>query len=362
MGSSDAMSIGIYMVHQHFSLVPTFTVLENLSLVARKGIASSLARLDYRGVEARAREVMKTLNLEVPLDIPVESLSLGVRRRAEVLKALFVGANVLILDEPTSFLTPYEARELFRFIKDLSLKGATVIFITHRIREAIEVTDRIVVLRKGRVAGEIPTELATPEKLSEMMVGKEVEMEDREAIHKLPQQASEPILRIKDLVVINDLGVPAVKGVNLELYPGEILGIAGVEGNGQAELVEAITGLRKALSGRVILGDTDMVNKNPSEIYRLGIIHLPSDRDRLTLAPDMKIYENALIGLQRSGIFLYKKLVTAISWRRVRTFARELVKTFSIAASDIDAKARSLSGGNRQRLVLAGSSVKGPRS
>jgi len=259
---SEAMHLGIYMVHQHFSLVPTFTVLENLCLVARKGFKASLSRIDYRSVEARARELAKLSGLEIPLHVKVESLPLGIRQRAEILKALFVGADVLILDEPTSLLTPYEARELFRFVKDLASKGASVIFITHRIREAVEVTTRIVVLRKGLVVGEVQADRATPEMLSEMMVGGGIVGSAGGRVYSAVGGVS-PILSIRDLFVASDIGVEAVKGVSLELYPGEILGIAGVEGNGQAELVEAIVGLRMVSRGRVLLGGVDITNRPP---------------------------------------------------------------------------------------------------
>jgi len=357
---SEAMRLGIYMVHQHFSLVPSFTVLENLCLVARRGFKASLSRLDYRSVETRARELMELSGLEVPLHARVESLPLGVRQRAEILKALFVGAEVLILDEPTSLLTPYEARDLFRFVRDLSSRGASVIFITHRIREAIEVTNRIVVLRKGLVVGEIAAERATPEVLSEMMVGGGVVSGEVGRVQR-PVEGAAPILSVRDLFVANDMGVEAVRGVSLDLYPGEILGIAGVEGNGQAELVEAITGLRRVSRGKIFLGGVNITNKPPQEIYRLGLIHIPDDRDRLALALDMKIYENALIGLQRSSRFMLSGIGALISWKRVKDFTQDLIRGFSIAAGSINMRARALSGGNRQRLVLARELSKGAR-
>lgn len=363
---SDAIGKGIYMVHQLFSLVPSFTVLENLCLVHRKGLLAPLRSLDLGSVKRRAEELLKMLGLNVPLDIPIENLPVGVRQRAEILKALYVGADVLILDEPTSLLTPYEAEELFRFIRGLVQKGAAVIFITHRIREALEVTDRIVILRRGLVVGETMTKDATPEKLSELMVGKEIAVDKKPMVgggDAAGREAStnRPILSIRGLTVLNDLGRLAVKGLDLDLFRGEILGIAGVEGNGQSELVEAITGLRKALSGSVILDGVDITNSPPSYIYKQGLIHIPGDRDRLALALDMKIYENVLIGLQRSPAYRHNTIPWLINWDSVKKTARRLIESFSIAAESLDTKARALSGGNRQRLVIARELSKGAR-
>lgn len=358
---SDAINRGIYMVHQHFSLVPSFTVLENLCLVHGKGFLTTLKGLDLDIVREKAKKLLSVLGLDVPLDIPVENLPVGVRQRAEILKAIFIGADVLILDEPTSLLTPYEARELFRFIKELAQKGAAVIFITHRIREVIDITDRVVVLRRGLVAGEMSTRSATPEKLSELMVGGEAIVRREVTASERKAFVDKPILSVRGLEVLDDLGRPVVKGIDLDLFQGEILGIAGVEGNGQSELVEAITGLRGVLKGSVILDGVDITNKTPSYIYKQGLIHIPSDRDRLALALDMKIYENVLIGLQRNPAYHHNIILRLINWDTVKKFAKELIKRFSITAESLDAKVRALSGGNRQRLVIARELSKGAK-
>lgn len=357
---SDAMSRGIYMVHQHFSLVPAFTVLENICLLARRGLGSSLKAIDYSYVRERVQRIMESLRLEVPLDIPVENLPVGLRQRAEILKALFVGADLLILDEPTSLLTPYEARELFRFIRDLSSKNTSVIFITHRIREALEVTDRIVVLRRGTIAGEMMTKEATPERLSEMMVGMDIAAHQGQALARAGDIDRRPILEIRDLEVHNDMGRPAVKGISIRVYSGEILGIAGVEGNGQDELVEAIVGLRRVLKGSIMLDGVEISNRSPREIYGLGVAYIPSDRDRLALALNMRLYENMLIGLQRDGRYL-ARVPGVIRWGAVKRKSWELIKIFSIAARDPHIIVKTLSGGNRQRVVLARELSKGVR-
>lgn len=358
---SEAISKGIYMVHQHFSLVPSFTVLENLCLVYKRGPAASFRGLDLDEVRKKAEDLLKALGLTVPLDVPVESLPVGVRQRAEILKAIFIGAEILILDEPTSLLTPYEARELFRFIRELASRGSSVIFITHRIKEVLEATDRIVVLRKGLVVGEMSTREAIPEKLSDLMVGGGLSVERRGAFDEKARLLDRPVLSVRGLEVLDDLGRVAVKNVDLDLYEGEILGIAGVEGNGQSELVEALTGLRRVAGGKVILNGIDITNKPPSEIYRHGLIHIPSDRDRLALALEMKVYENFLIGLQRNSEYHVHGIPGLISWNKVKKAARELVQRFSISVESLDTRVRALSGGNRQRLVIARELSKGAR-
>ncbi|HIQ04042.1 MAG TPA: ATP-binding cassette domain-containing protein, partial [Desulfurococcales archaeon] len=236
--TSDALALGIGMVHQHFTLVPIFTPLENIILGLRevKGVKlRTLSNYDTGDLRRALEKFMEETGLKVPLDVPVEYLPLGLRQRTEILKVLVRGVNVLILDEPTTFLTPMEVEELFKIMVKLKKMGKTVVFITHKIREALAITDRIIVLRRGKVVGEVETAKATPEKLAVMMVGKEMELDVVMRGRKPPGR--KPVLVVKDLWVKNDLGVMDVKGISFEVYPGEIFGIAGVEGNGQDSLV-----------------------------------------------------------------------------------------------------------------------------
>ncbi|MEM4434956.1 MAG: ATP-binding cassette domain-containing protein, partial [Sulfolobales archaeon] len=292
----DALRQGIAMVHQVFTLVPNLTALENIVLgyESTRGFFSLLRPIDYSALATKVEELCSKLGLHVPLNVPVEKLSLGLRQRVEILKALYKGARILILDEPTTFLTPIEVRELLRFIEDFRESGGSVVFITHKIKEALKVADRIVVLRRGVVTGEIQSSEATPELLAELMVGKEVSFDV--IFRRAPEIMSvEPVLRVEDLWVYGDLGVPAVKGVSFEVYPGEIFGIAGVEGNGQDELVEAVTGLRKVYSGRITINGINIDRSNPLLVYRAGASHIPGDRERFGIVLEFSVSENSLI-------------------------------------------------------------------
>jgi simple sugar transport system ATP-binding protein len=349
--SRDALSHGIAMVHQVFTLVPNMTALENIVLGVGKGAGSPLEALtpiDFSRARREVEEISQKLGLKVPLDAPVESLSLGERQRVEIIKALSRGTKILILDEPTTFLTPLEVSELFNFIRGFRNQGGSVVFITHKIREALEVTERIVVLRKGVVAGELKTQEATPEKLAELMVGREV---DLEALARIERKTitGETVLRVEDLWVSNDMGAPAVKGITFDVRAGEIFGIAGVEGNGQNELIEAITGLRRVDRGRILVDGRDVTNKSAIEMYKSGLSHIPGDRERYGLILDFTVMENSIIGRQWEPAFLKG---SQIDWQRVRKYAESVIKRFNVIAPSILAPAKSLSGGNRQRLLV----------
>jgi len=341
----DALKHGIGMVHQHPALVPTFTVLENICL-GLPGRECSVERVE---------KLMEETGLRVPLDAPVESLPLGLRQRAEILKMLYRNVSILILDEPTTNLTPLETRELFKTLRILKQQGKTIIFITHKLREALEITDRITVLRRGKVVGTVETGQATPEMLAKMMVGREVSFR----IEKKPARVGDPLLVVEDLWVRSDLGGWAVKGVSFAVYAGEIFGIAGVEGNGQTELVEAITGLRRAERGRVLLMGSDVTNRDPQYLYRLGLAHIPEDRSKLGLVLDMSVAENSILGMQRSEYFTGALLT--IRWRNVLSHASRIVGEFEVVTPSLKTPAKSLSGGNQQRLVVGREISKQPR-
>jgi len=349
---ADALAEGIAMVHQIFTLVPPLTALENIILgkevVGKKVRVGTLRPLELEEARKKVEELMAQTGFKIPLDTPVELLPLGIRQKIEIIKALYKGARILILDEPTTFLTLLEVNELFRFIRKFRESGGTVIFITHKIKEALEITDRIMVLRHGKVVGEVPTKEATPEKLAVMMVGKEIKLDVVLRGKEVPAGAK-PVLVVKDLWVKSDLGYDAVKGISFEVYPGEIFGIAGVEGNGQDELIEAITGLRRAEKGKIIVNGEDVTNRNPIELYKRGVSHIPGDRERYGLVLEFSVTENGVISRQWEPIFMKG---WRLDWSSIKKYVSWLVRAFNVITASLDAPVKSLSGGNRQRLLV----------
>ena len=347
----DALVRGIGMVHQHFALVDNFTALENIALGTGRPADQTL--------RASIGALMERTGLRVPLDIPVENLAVGERQRVEILKVLSRAVRVLILDEPTSVLTPVETDELFEFLRRLKGEGVGIVFITHKLREVLEITDRVTVLRRGEVVGEVRTAETTAEELARMMVGAELRARGRRPVELLTEMplerreaeraAGEPVLVVEDLRVPAEGGGEAVKGISFELYPGEILGIAGVEGNGQTELVEAICGLREG-RGSVRLRGREVLGLPPLELYRLGLAHIPEDRWKYGLILPFTVAENAILGRQRSPRFLGPLAI--LKWGEVFAHARELIERFAIQAPGLEAPARSLSGGNQQKLIV----------
>ncbi len=337
--AADALKMGIGMVHQHLSLVPGFTAYENIVL--------GLPGREARRAREKIEELMKATGLRVPLDVPVENLPLGVRQRVEILKMLYRNVDILILDEPTTNLTPLETRELFSVLRRLKEQGKTIVFITHKLKEVLEVADRITVLRRGRVVGVVEASKATPQLLARMMVGRDVVFR----IVKPPAKTGDVVLRVEDLWVRNDYGAWAVRGVSFEVRAGEILGIAGVEGNGQTELVEALTGLRRVEKGRIVLMGRDITNRSPRELYRLGLAHIPEDRTRIGLILEMSVSENSVLGMQRWTRFLGRLLT--LRWKSINEHAEELIQKFEIIVPGLRSPARYLSGGNQQKLVVA---------
>jgi len=354
----DALGLGIGMVHQHFALVDTFTALENVAL--------GLPKLSRTLLRKRLEKLVEETGLKVPLDVPVEKLAVGERQRVEILKVLAREVELLILDEPTSVLTPVETAELFKFLRRLKEQGKAVIFITHKLKEAMAVTDRIVVLRRGKVAGEVETGKTTAGELAKLMVGTEVELKGRPVELSLEletkaasgPQREEPALVVEDLCVQGDTGELAVRNLSFELFPGEILGIAGVEGNGQTELVEAICGLRPIVSGKVLLFGREVSGLSPTELYRLGLAHIPEDRWKYGLILSFTVAENAILGMQRERRFHFLGFVRT---KAVREHAGKLVREFGIQTSGISAPVKSLSGGNQQKLIAGRELTKDPR-
>jgi len=355
-GPSDALRVGIGMVHQQFALVPVYTSIQNILLGQETASVSPVRLLSFLGQEA-AREKLtamaKETGLSIPLDTSVELLSLGTQQRVEILKVLYRGTDVLILDEPTSSLAPIEVDELFSILHKLKESGKSIVFITHKLREVLEISDRIVVLRNGSVTGEIPTRDATSEKLAVMMIGKEVPRLTRKE-----KAAGETVLLVKDLQVMSDSGTLVVKDLSFDVKSSEILGIAGVEGNGQSELVQVLTGLRAKKSGEIQLKGTDIVGFNARELYKIGLSHIPEDKSKFGLALDFDVTENSVLGRQWEPEFLMP--LDRLNWGKITEYTQKIVNVFNVIAPSLRTPVKSLSGGNQQRLVVGRELSKNP--
>ena len=341
---ADAIANGIGMVHQHFTLVEVFNALENIILgMEGHGL---LSKIDVENARRKLQKLMDELNFQVPLDVPVENLPVGVQQRIEILKMLYRDVDILILDEPTAVLTPIEVKELFAVLKKLKEQGKTIIFISHKLNEVMEITDRVTVIRKGEVVGTVKTSEATPQLLARMMVGRDVVLR----IEKPPKEPGDVVFRVEDLWVKGDRGEEAVRGLTFEVRAGEIFGIAGVEGNGQSELIEAIAGLRKVEKGKVYLKGVDITGKKPRELYDMGMAHIPEDRTHMGLILEMSVMENSILGMHWRKEFSKGFL---LDWDKVEEHAKRLIEEFEVSAPGTKAPVKSLSGGNQQKLIVA---------
>jgi ABC-type uncharacterized transport system ATPase subunit len=348
----DAIAHGLGMVHQHFMLVPKFTVAENLMLGQPSPRAPLLA--DRRAVAQRILDLSAQYGLQVDPHAPVWQLSVGQEQRVEILKTLYRGAEILILDEPTAVLTPQEVDELLAILRNLAADGRSIIFISHKLREVMEVCDRIAVMRDGRLVDVVLTAQTTTQALSRMMVGREVMLR----VDKAPATPGEVLLRIQNLHAKDDRGLPALRGVNLTVRAGEIVGVAGVEGNGQRELEETLRGLRPVSAGRIELCGRDVTGRAPRDIIDAGLGHVPSDRYRTGLLRDFSVAENlALVTVDRPPFTRRGLLDMAV----MRSRARQLVQAFDVRTPSVDVRVAALSGGNAQKVVLAREIAHGPR-
>jgi general nucleoside transport system ATP-binding protein len=347
----DAINRGIGMVHQHFMLIPVMTVAENIVLANEPTRAGLL--LDTNAADRRVRELSRSFNFAIDPDARVEEITVGQQQRVEILKALYRHADILILDEPTAVLTPQESNELFEILRTLTREGMSVIFITHKLNEVLEIADRITVVRRGKRIDTVDRQGATEEGLARMMVGREVLLR----VEKPASDPGDPLLTVDDLHVFDDRGLEAVRGVSFEVRGGEIVGIAGVDGNGQTELIDAITGLRKAASGRVAVGGRNVTGATPSRILDSGLGHIPEDRQRRGLVLEFSLAENVALHDydkapgSRSGWLFPRQLI-----RR----ARELLTQFDVRGGGPQTLASALSGGNQQKVVLAREIGRGP--
>jgi simple sugar transport system ATP-binding protein len=349
----QAIARGIGMVHQHFMLVPPLTVAENLMLGAESTVGPAV--LDTGRVRRRVRELSQSYGLPVDPDALVRDLPVGIQQRVEILKALYRQARVLILDEPTAVLTPQEATDLFRVMRTLVTDNRTsIVFITHKLHEVFQVADRIVVLRQGKVVGALAPKEATGESLAALMVGRPVLLR----VDKGPAHPGEAVLRIRDLTVLSDRGLRAVDDLSLEVRAGEILGVAGVQGNGQTELVEALSGLRSPSAGAIDLLGRNVTHYTPRQLVDSGEAHIPEDRQKHGLVLSYPVADNLVLRT-------YQRPPFARGWQIVREailrFAVRLAQEFDIRARSVRVPAGTLSGGNQQKVIIAREFTRGAR-
>jgi simple sugar transport system ATP-binding protein len=340
---SDAIERGIGMIHQHFMLVPTLTVAENVAL----GIPSSRGPLtDLDKVSQRIVDLANLYGLQVDPSATVWQLSVGQQQRVEIIKALYRGAALLILDEPTAVLTPQEVDEFFAILKQMASDGHALIFISHKLHEVLAISNRITVLRDGHNVGEVATEGTTKHQLAELMVGRELSQQ----LERPKVKLGEPRLVLQDVHCLSDRETPALRGVSLAVRAGEILGLAGVSGNGQRELAQVISGLREPTAGRVILDGENVTNASPAVLIEKGVAYIPEERMKDGIIRDFSVEENLILRepqkypYARAGFFRFK----AIAER-----SRELVQNFSVKTPTLETPAKNLSGGNIQKLILA---------
>ncbi len=347
-----AIDHGVGMVHQHFMLIPVMTVAENIVLAVEPRTAGVL--LDTREAERRVREISEQFGLAVDPHAHVRDITVGQQQRVEILKALYRGADILVLDEPTAVLTPQEAQELFAIVRGLTDQGKSIIFISHKLNEALEIADRITVLRRGKLIETLLGEGATEEGLARLMVGREVLLEVEKGVAK----PAEPLLRVHDVHVVDDRGIEKVRGVSLTVRAGEIVAVAGVDGNGQTELIDALTGLAHVTSGTVEVAGKDVTSANAHHHLETGLGHIPEDRQRRGLILDFTIAENV-------GLHDFRKAPDSrFGWLFPGSMiarARRLIEEFDVRGGGPRTRAGGLSGGNQQKVILAREIDRDPR-
>lgn len=343
-GPRDAIEAGIGMVHQHFMLVPVFSVAENVVLGVEP--VGRLDHLDLAAASAKVREIGESYGLAVDPDALIESLPVGVQQRVEIIKVLFRSADVLILDEPTAVLTPQEVEDFFGIVRSLRDAGKAVVFITHKLNEILDIADRISVLRAGRIVGEADPKTATKADLAELMVGRPVHFE----VERGAFAPGDPMLEISNLTVLRDDHAVAVDNVSLTVRAGEVVGIAGVQGNGQSALVQAITGLRPVAQGSIRFLGQDITHASVRARHKMGLAHIPEDRQRMGLIPDFTVAENMVLDSYYDDRF---SRGPQVQWAEVNDWAATAAAQFDVRTSSIFARAGTLSGGNQQKLIVA---------
>ena len=339
---NKSIELGIGMVHQHFKLVQPLTVTENIILgnEPKKGIT-----LDITSAEKEVEELSSKYRLMIDAKARIEDIPVGMQQRVEILKTLYRGADVIILDEPTAVLTPQETKELFQIMKALKSKGKAIIFITHKLNEVMEIADRVTVMRKGRTVASMRTDETSVNELAEKMVGRKVLLK----VEKKPARPGEVVLKLDSVSALNDRGLLALKNISLEVKKGEILGIAGVEGNGQTELIEVIIGLRKVMSGRILLNSKEITNLSPRKIKDQKVACIPEDRHKRGIVLDFSIDENSVLSIH------YRKPFAKGIWldyKNIREHALNLIKKYDVRTPGSHVLVRTLSGGNQQKLIV----------
>jgi len=341
---SAAIDAGVGMVHQHFMLIPVMTVAENIVLAQEPTTGGIF--LDIAEAERRVKEISDRYGLAVDPRARIDRITVGQQQRVEILKALYRNADILVLDEPTAVLTPQEAGELFEVVRSLTERGKSIVFISHKLNEVLEIADRITVLRRGKLIETLPAEGATEAGLARLMVGREVLLR----VAKTPAHPAEPLLEIEELRVVDDRGIEKVRALSLEVRAGEIVGIAGIDGNGQTELIDAISGLYPIESGTVSVGGEDVTSESAHGHLEAGLGHIPEDRQRRGLVLEYSIAENLALHDYRSAP------ASRFGWlfpRRLVQRARALIREFDVRGGGPTTRAGGLSGGNQQKVVLA---------
>jgi len=343
----DSIESGIGMVHQHFMLVENFTVLENIIL----GFEGELV-FGYKLKKAKEdlKNLCDTYKLNIDLDSVISDLSVGFRQRVEILKSLYRGAEIFILDEPTGVLTPQEVDELFKILRSLKEEGKTIVLITHKLNEIMDLTSEVSVMRQGEVVGHTKTSDTNKEKLAEMMVGRSVLLR----LNKAEAKLGDVVFKVENLTVKDDLDVTRVKNVNFEIRSGEILGLAGVTGNGQTELLEALSGIRKVESGAIYLNDEKISDKDnlldPRELKEKGLAHVPEDRQRMGLVTDFKAYENLIFGYHDQEPYSKSSILRDGD---ILSFSKKVMEEYDVRPRSPQLITSNFSGGNQQKIILS---------
>ncbi|MGG7162610.1 ABC transporter ATP-binding protein [Clostridium ihumii] len=347
---NDAIKLGIGMVHQHFMLVNNFTVAENiiLGIEPKKGI-----KLDLKKAVKDVEAISEKYGFSIDPNAVIEDISVGQQQKVEILKALYRGAEILILDEPTAVLTPQEIEELANIIDNLKKEGKSVILITHKLKEVMKMSDRVTIIRRGKVTGTVQTKETNIDELAELMVGRKVNL----VVEKDPCKIGKRVLHVENLSAIDQRKVEVIKDINFEVFGGEIFGIAGVDGNGQTELLEVLTGLRKPKEGKISVDEKDIYGKTPKEIIKAGVAHIPEDRHKRGLVLKYSLFENSILGMHKEKPFC-KGIV--LNYNNIKKHCDKLIEEFDVRTPNNAVNASALSGGNQQKLIAAREIYKDP--